>query len=129
MIGVAIVGIGFLPFLLRLPSRTRNLFALSGIVYVGGAIGVEMLSASQADLNGEDNLAYALIVTLEELCEMVGVVLFLHALLDHLHTLLAGVRVRFATCRPQTEPETIPGSVSPLNDAPEPNCTPVGLPV
>jgi hypothetical protein len=76
--------ISFARFLRDLPAPTRRGFLLAGAVFVSGAIGVEMLSGLQADLAGEENFAYAMIITLEESLEMIGVVLFIRAVLRYL---------------------------------------------
>jgi hypothetical protein len=76
--------LGYLRFLGRLPARTRRLFLLAGAIYVGGAIGVEAVSGQQASLYGERNLTYHVIITLEELLEMTGLVVFVFALLDYI---------------------------------------------
>ena len=80
---VALFVLAYLPFLRNLPARTRQLFLLAGAVFVGGAMGVEALSGWHASSHGEHNLTYHLIITLEELLEMAGVVLFIYALLDY----------------------------------------------
>ena len=74
----------FIRFVLQLPRATMLLFFAAGGVFVGGAIGIEMISATIADASGENNLAYACIVTLEEACEMFGVVIFIYALCDYI---------------------------------------------
>ena len=81
---VALFGLAYLRFLARLPARTRRLFLLAGFIFVGGAIGVEAVSGKHASLQGEQNLTYHLIITVEELLEMAGVVLFIYALLDYI---------------------------------------------
>jgi hypothetical protein len=78
------VAVGYSGFLVSLPGRSRWLFLLSGAIYVGGALGVEALSGRQASLHGEHSLGYHLIVTVEELLEMSGVVVFIYALLDYM---------------------------------------------
>ena len=100
---VAFVGLCFWRFLRQLPPRTRNGFLLAGAVFVGGAIGVEMLSGLQADLHGEETFVYAMIVTGEELLEMLGIVLFIHALWEYLSAEVDEVSLRVGT-RPQKEP-------------------------
>jgi len=72
-------GLFFLKFLRDLPASTRYLFILSGSIFVGGAIGVEMISGIEADAAGEETLRYAAIITLEETMEMLGVALFTFA--------------------------------------------------
>ena len=81
---VGVFVLAYLRFLLQLPARTRRLLLLAGAVYVGGALGVESLSGWQASLHGEHSVGYHLVVTLEELCEMMGVVLLIYTLLDYL---------------------------------------------
>lgn len=71
----------FLPFYLRLDHRTRLRLTLAGLVYVSGAIGVELLGAWYADQHQLPVLVRALFSALEEAMEMVGIVLFIRALL------------------------------------------------
>lgn len=85
-----IVGLIYLRFLAALPRRTGRLFVLAGVLYVSGAIGFEMLGGARADAAGQDNLLYALIISAEELLEMVGVLVLAYALLTHLAELLDG---------------------------------------
>lgn len=84
--GLFVLAVGglMLRFLISLPARTRNLFVIAGAVFVGGAIGVEMISAYHAFSHGEKNLLYALIITFEEAMEMLGVIIFIHASLEYL---------------------------------------------
>jgi hypothetical protein len=81
---VAVFVTSYLSFLARLPSATRQLFLAAGLIYVGGALGLEAISGNQASLQGEHNFTYHVIITAEELCEMVGLVLFIYALLDYM---------------------------------------------
>lgn len=84
MAGVALLGLLFLGFLARLPSSTRWSFITAGALYLGGAIGIEMLGGRHAELHGFENLSYQLFAHLEESLEMAGVILFIHALLRYL---------------------------------------------
>jgi hypothetical protein len=77
-VGVVIIGAGFLPFLTRLPRRTARLFIAAGLVYTGGAVGVEHVSPD--DVN---TLAYNMWTAVEESCEMAGVIAMTYAVLDH----------------------------------------------
>lgn len=49
-------------------------------MYVGGAVGFEMLGGRYASIHGLDNLGYVLLVTAEEGLEMSGVILFIRSL-------------------------------------------------
>ena len=79
-----VVSAGYLPFLLRLPADTRWRFILAGALYVGGALGVEMIEARIVDQLGSGTLAVAILAVLEEGLEMTGAALFVVVLLRHL---------------------------------------------
>ena len=81
---VILFGTVYFRFWLRLNSPTQPLFAIAGLLYVGGAIGIESISANQYSIDGGSSFLYLAIATLEELCEMLGVVVFIYALLDYL---------------------------------------------
>ena len=70
---VIVVGLAFVPFLLSLQRRVAVLFMLSGLLYVSGAIGVELLSEDM----DEESFAYGLATALEEGLEMMGALMFL----------------------------------------------------
>jgi len=74
---VLFVAVAFVPFLLSLPRRLALLFILSGILYVAGAIVIELLSEDMES----DSQAYMLAVAVEEGLEMIGALLFLFVLL------------------------------------------------
>ena len=80
---VLIVGAAYLPFVFRLPPATRRRFIVAGVIYVGGALVMEMPLGVWSTKHGEDNLGYALIDAVEETMEMIGASLFLVALLRH----------------------------------------------
>jgi hypothetical protein len=70
-------------FLFHLPPRTRNLFILAAVIYVGGALIVEGISANQWYLDGGQSFEYLVIATIEEFSEMLGVVVLIYALLAY----------------------------------------------
>lgn len=72
--------IGFMKFLKNLSRMIRNLFMSAGFIYVLGAICIESLSGLASDLYGYSSKIYAAIVTIEELFEMLGIILFIYAL-------------------------------------------------
>lgn len=83
IIFVAIVFAVYLPFLFHLPPVFRWLFMLSGAIYVGGVIGVEMISGNYIEDYGRD-VTYRLITTVEESFEMLGAWLFIYSLMKYL---------------------------------------------
>lgn len=84
---VLVFALSYLRFLRHLPPRTRFKIALSGVLYVGGALGVEVILGMYADAYGTSNLGYALIDLVEEALELIGASLFLVTLLEYLGTL------------------------------------------
>lgn len=78
-----VVALSFLGFLRRLPRRTAKLFILAGGIYVGGALGVEVIESLTVSKFGMGAL-FHIEVMVEECMEMFGQALFAYALLDHL---------------------------------------------
>lgn len=79
---VVVLGCFYLPFVLKLPPRTKWQVIVAGSAYVGGALGVEFLLGYWADLAGDKNLVYGLIDLVEESLEILGMTLFLLALVE-----------------------------------------------
>jgi hypothetical protein len=84
----------YLPFLLRLPAGTRRLFVLSGIVFVGGAVGCELAGNLIIKDAPPLSVAMGVEILIEETMEMGGVVLFLYALASYIKTELPGLSLR-----------------------------------
>ncbi|WP_019507541.1 hypothetical protein [Pleurocapsa sp. PCC 7319] len=84
----------FWKFIQSLPRRTRNLFIIAGTIYVGGAIGMEMIGGYHSEAYGEENPMYALITTIEESLEMFGIVVFVYALLSYIASYLRVVNLQ-----------------------------------
>lgn len=81
---VVVMGFFFIRFLKSLPKSTRRLFIVASLLYVGGAVGMEMLGGNYASSHGSDNFGFSLLATVEESLEMGGTILFIHALLAYL---------------------------------------------
>jgi hypothetical protein len=79
---VLLVAAAFIPFLLRLRRGLAGMFILSGIVFVSGAIVIELLSEEM----DSDSLAYMMAVAVEEGLEMLGAWLFLVTLLKEMRS-------------------------------------------
>ena len=89
-IAVLIFGIAYLKFLIHLPSKSKRLFIIAGIIFVYGSLGANAISGLIIDFFGPgqkitDNM---LLInrTLGEFMEMLGIVIFIYALLDYLGT-------------------------------------------
>ncbi len=81
---VIVFGIVNLRFLKRLPRRTRLEFIVAGAVYLGGALGLEMVEGVIATRIGAGSFVMFAARWLEEVMEMCGVLLFLGALLRYI---------------------------------------------
>ena len=84
MILALALGAYFLPFVLRLPRASAFAFVISAAIYLGGALGVELVEGWWREGHGHRNAMYHALVSLEEGMEMAGVILFIRALLSHL---------------------------------------------
>jgi hypothetical protein len=102
---VGVVAIAYLKFLQDLPTRTKRLFLTAGTLYVAGTLGMEMVDGAYADQYGWriwnrqdlkptwEALVYTLMMTCEEALEMVGVLIFIYALLSYLGSCIQEVRI------------------------------------
>ena len=81
---VGILAISMLGFLRRRPPQVRRRMILAACLFVGGAIGIELILGWWTDQSGDDNFTYALIDWVEETMELSGIALFVHTLATHL---------------------------------------------
>jgi hypothetical protein len=85
---VLLVGMFFLRFLIRLDSRTRRLFLLSAVLFVSGAIGIELIEGVIVDQYGVQggfiSLRLTIAQVIEEALEMFAIVLFIYSLLEYM---------------------------------------------
>ncbi len=86
----------YVRFVLGLPRLTRLRFIFAGSLFLAGAIGVEMLGAMAADDAGYDTVLYTVLYSVEELFEMLGIVLFIYALLSYLAEETGGLVIRLS---------------------------------
>ena len=70
----------YLKFLIRLPRETAKLFVMSGIVYVGGALIIEMPEGLVVEKYGYYDPLFYILYTCEEFLEMLGLIIFIYAL-------------------------------------------------
>lgn len=81
LVFVGTIALIYFRFLLALPRPFMRLFLLSGALYVGGAIGIEMPEGAYAEVHGTQNFGFHLFATVEEALEMIGLALFAYTLL------------------------------------------------
>lgn len=73
--------IAYYRFFIKLPKKTKLLFFISALVFIMGAIGFEATTAYYDELYGREHILYIVFYTFEELFEMIGVAIFIYALL------------------------------------------------
>lgn len=89
-IAVLALGIFYLKPLLKLPAKTRYGFISSGIIFLLGAVGMEMITGwliSIRELKGEHLTTrpeFFILYTIEELLEMFGISYFIFFILKYL---------------------------------------------
>ena len=93
--GLGVLGLAavYLRFLARLPRQTTVRFIGAGILFVSGAIGAEMVGGVVSEQYGNANVAFVVIQTIEEVLEMVGILVFIAAILDYADRQLDGLQL------------------------------------
>lgn len=81
---VAIIGVSYLFFVFSLPKKTRNLIILAGSLYVGGAIGMEIVGVYAKKYYSYYHIYYRIVLTIEESLEFIGLIVFIKALLSYI---------------------------------------------
>jgi len=76
-----VIGILYIPFLLRLPRNVLYHFIVAFSVFTSGAIGMEMLGGRHEEAFGKD-LMLVFYYSVEEFLEMLGVVIFIKGILN-----------------------------------------------
>jgi hypothetical protein len=112
---VAFLGVIYLRFLAHLPRITRVRFIVAGTLYVAGALGMELPLGYWTERAGTDNVVYAAIDFVEESMEMLGMNLFLLALVDYLGA--QGFSLAFAA--PAARPQATLGDPAPAAAQPD----------
>jgi len=85
--------IAYARFFWALSARWKRLFAAAGAIYVAGGLGMEFVGGAYASQYGGETLVYAMISTVEEVLEMVGVAVLIYALLEYLRAHLSTIVV------------------------------------
>lgn len=91
---VLVLAVFYLRWLSRLPTRIRRLLVVSAVVYLAGAVVMESVSGWYlTEVSHGRNVVYALLTTVEETCEMVGVIVYVYAVSLHIRDDLGGLRI------------------------------------
>ena len=102
----AIFALSYSKFLFHLPVSTKKMFAAAFVLYVGGAIGMEMPGGYLVYTDNLHNVTFMILIAIEESLEMLGIVVFIHALILYIKTYVGGVNWNIY----------IPGKNTPVTD-------------
>ena len=107
IIFLVVLAVAYLRFFMSLPKWMRILILAAGLTFVVGAVGFEMLSARLVSFYGESwdygaesiptsvKVATAIQSSIEELLEMLGVAIFVYALVSYIGFYLKDITVQF----------------------------------
>jgi hypothetical protein len=100
---VLATGLLYTRFLLRLPRAVAVRFVIAGVIFVGGALGMELIAGWMTELTGYNyrSLLMELEYLVEETMEMLGVAYFVAALLRYVE--LGGGPLLLAVAMPDAE--------------------------
>ena len=79
-----------------LPPATKIGFVLAGLVFFGGAIGLETLSALLYQQVDRPSVLYVITSNLEEFSEIAGVLIFMYVLLDYIQHRIGTLEITFS---------------------------------
>jgi hypothetical protein len=96
-IAVGVISLTFWKFLFALPLQIRNLFILSGALFVGGGLCLEMLKGYWVDFTSFSTSSIGVLTIFEEFLEMLGIAFFIYALLTYMGSFRNGLTVQFCT--------------------------------
>lgn len=94
LVFVGAVGLLYLGFLWHLPASFRLRIIVAGAVFVGGAVGFEMLEGALAGFYRQHLVVYEAAIHLEDTLEFAGLILFLNTLLLYARTQSDELRLR-----------------------------------
>ena len=57
------------------------------------AVGVEMFEGKAVELHGRENIIFALYYTLEEMLEMLGITVFIYALISYISDSIKSIKI------------------------------------
>jgi len=83
-VAVAAFGLAFVRFLRHLDPAARRGMLYAAVVYVGGALGMELIGGAMADSHGFESIRYITVMMAEEALEMLGLIIFITTLLRYI---------------------------------------------
>jgi len=84
LIFVIVVGLWYLPFILSLPTKIRRWIILAAVLFITGALALEMIEGRLLELYAVSSFPIITINHLEDFLEIMGVAVFIYALLSYI---------------------------------------------
>lgn len=107
---VIALAIAYRPFIASLPDRVRRLATGGAVVFVVGALGLEMVEGKIAESHdGSGSFADGLVSVGQEFLEMLGVILFIEALMTYMALKRSTVTIQFGETRATASPPELEG--------------------
>lgn len=92
-------------FIRHFSPKSRLHFVLAACLYVGGALGMEMIGSAIAQSFTQQSLIYALSTSVEECLELSGIVMLIHALIYYLGQWVHQLDLQIEILEPASKPE------------------------
>jgi len=93
-----VIALTYFRLILSTPTRIRNLIFLSSILYISGAIGMEVIGGYYRQGKfAEIEEIILFIAILEEALEMVGIVIFIYSLLTYVETKFPSFAIKISS--------------------------------
>jgi hypothetical protein len=97
---LVVIGALDVPFFLRLPGAAQWWFATATVVFLGGALGLELAAVAYLEARGF-GIGVGLIRDVENLCEMAGVATFVSGLVSYAQSRFGGIQVMLMVGEPK----------------------------
>ncbi len=97
---ISLLGLtAFIPLIRSFAPRLAILMVLSAVLFLGGAVGFEMVGGSIAEAEGTESFRYRMLTNIEEGLEMAGVLTFAYVLLSYMEGVAATSAPDYASMR------------------------------
>ena len=93
VIGLVVAVVLFGRWFMAVPRRWRTWFAIGGVIYLAGVVASDAVGDYLRSSFGDGSLLYILVLTVEEALEMIGVLIFIVALLEYIARFVGPVMV------------------------------------
>lgn len=91
-----LIMIVYFKFWWDMPIKYRLSFGLAALLYVGSALGFEMLEAREYTTNGGETLRYVVLTSVEECCEIIAIIFVISTNFKYITHYLPDLHISFA---------------------------------